>query len=152
MDWRKSDTVTGIKDQGRCGCCWAFSAVAAIEGAYQIANKELIPLSEQQLLDCNTQNRGCEDGLTTQAYDFLHEKGGGITTETNYPYQEAQRVCSTEQFSSLGGAAVRISGYQVAPPSESSLLRINQFLLVLLLTRSFVCTEVGYMMEVVTLG
>ncbi|CAN4078813.1 unnamed protein product [Withania somnifera] len=117
MDRRNSGSVTEIKDQGLC-------AVAAIEGAYHIANNELISLSEQQLLDCNTANKGCEGaGLMTQAYDFLLENGGGITTETNYPYQEAQSVCSTEQFSS-SEEAVKISGYtKVDPPSESALLQ-----------------------------
>lgn len=119
MDWRKRGSVTGIKDQGGCGCCWAFSAVAAIEGAYQIANNEQISLSEQQLLDCSTQNNGCTGGLMTRAYDYLlQNNGGGITTETNYPYEQGQSVCNTEQ-----PAAVTISGYQVVPPSESSLLQ-----------------------------
>ncbi|XP_075091946.1 zingipain-2-like [Nicotiana tabacum] len=102
------------------GCCWAFSAVAAIEGAYQIANNELMSLSEQELLDCTTQNNGCNGGLMTRAYDFLLQNGGGITTETNYPYQQIQSVCSTEQLSS---PAVKISGYKVVEPSESALLQ-----------------------------
>lgn len=121
MDWRESGSVTGIKDQGRCGCCWAFSAVAAIEGAYQIGNNELISLSEQELLDCTTQfHDGCKGGLMTQAYDFLLQNGGGITTETNYPYQQIQSVCSTEQLSS---PAVKISGYKIVESSESALLQ-----------------------------
>ncbi|CAN4084164.1 unnamed protein product [Withania somnifera] len=80
------------------------------KGAYQIANKELIKLSEKQLLDCSTQNNGCDGGQMTLAYDdLLRNNGGSITTETNYPYEEAQTV--------------RIGDYQVVPPSESSLLQ-----------------------------
>ncbi|KAI9093238.1 hypothetical protein K1719_027252 [Acacia pycnantha] len=46
--------VTPIKDQGFCGCCWAFSAVAAMEGITKLTIEKLISLSEQELVDCDT--------------------------------------------------------------------------------------------------
>lgn len=51
-----------MRDQGKCGSCWAFSSVAAVEGQIYNATRVLKKFSVQQLVDCDTQNNGCDGG------------------------------------------------------------------------------------------
>jgi len=46
IDWREKGAVTHVKNELSCGCTWAFSAVASIEGHHQIKTGELLDLSD----------------------------------------------------------------------------------------------------------
>lgn len=70
-----------------------------MEGINQIVTGELISLSEQELVDCDTSyNEGCNGGLMDYAFEFII-KNGGIDTEADYPYTGRDGRCDQTRVS-----------------------------------------------------
>lgn len=92
-NWR--ELVNYSRDQGQCGSCWAFSAMAAIEAALYVQGAKDIDLSEQQLNDCVLDSTGCEGG--TQMDAFMYSMKYGIMKEADYPYVANDQECKYEK-------------------------------------------------------
>ncbi|KAJ1415792.1 Peptidase C1A, papain C-terminal [Sesbania bispinosa] len=121
VDWRQKGAVTPVKDQGTCGCCWAFSAVAATEGIHKLSTGKLISLSEQELVDCDTKgvDQGCEGGLMDDAFKFILQNHG-LNTEADYPYQGVDGKCNAKEASTH---AATITGYEDVPANNEQALQ-----------------------------
>lgn len=93
FDWRPRGVVSKIRSQGRCGSCWAFSAIASVEAAYAISRKQLISFSEQQLIDCTPSygNHGCNGGSINYSFNYIKDKGSQY--RATYKYTGKQGTC-----------------------------------------------------------
>jgi len=90
IDWVAKGAVTSVKAQGICGSCWSFSATGATEGQHFLKTGALIPLSEQELMDCDTHtiDHGCHGGAPHMAMEWIinNTDNGGICTEAQLDY------------------------------------------------------------------
>ena len=87
--------VTSVKDQGQCGGCWAFAAVAALESAAIIESgyPQSINLSEQYLLGCDSGESGCGGAYDLdQPMDFLCSTG--TVDASCFPYAGQDSSCT----------------------------------------------------------
>jgi C1A family cysteine protease len=94
FDWRNfngKNYVTGIRNQGNCGSCWAFATTAALESNVLITSGADYDLSEQILISCG--NAGsCSGGYPTTASSFIRDTGN--SAESYYTYTATNGACA----------------------------------------------------------
>jgi len=94
-DWRQSDAVTPVQNQGRCGSCWAFAAIGSIEGVHKVASGSLVKFSEQEILDCTYEGQrdGCQGGWYHDAFSLV-QKTGRLASASQVRYNGRDGSCS----------------------------------------------------------
>jgi len=104
VDWRTKGAVNPVKNQGQCGSCWAFGAVATVEAAHFLKTGNLLSLSEQEIVDCDHTSYGCRGGFQAHAFTYLESHKTEL--ESAYPYTARDGSCSYNaakgQFEVLG--------------------------------------------------
>ncbi|KAF4696159.1 hypothetical protein FOZ60_001838 [Perkinsus olseni] len=120
IDWRTEKVLNPVKDQEECGSCWAFSANGALESRHAIATGTLLSLSEQQLVDCSSKDKGCKGGLMSDAFEYVQEHG--IDDESAYPYKGSNGTCKTKLTSYPDGLlAGEVIGYRNLSQTDAAL-------------------------------
>ena len=84
FNWVDKNKITSVKNQLECGSCWAFSTIGSYENWYAINYGELVDFSEQELVDCDNNDNGCNGGLMTNGLTYI--KNNGICKYNDYEY------------------------------------------------------------------
>ena len=100
------DKLQPIKDQGQCGSCYTFAAVAVLE--YYAGQS----ISEQKLMDCTTSangpSYGCNGGWSETLFEYAAQYP--VVLESDQPYTAKNAACNqtcdntvvrVERFSTL---------------------------------------------------
>jgi len=110
-DWRNVsgvNYVSPVLNQGSCGSCYAFSALAMFEARIRIksGNKLQPTLSPQDIVSCSEYSQGCSGGfpylISKYAEDF------GVVEESCFPYNPTAS-CSQK---CPNGRKWRVSNYE----------------------------------------
>lgn len=110
INWVTDGAVTGVKNQGQCGSCWAFSTTGSIEGAeFLHGTKQLTSLSEQNLVDCSKQNDACKGGLMDYAFEYAESHP--LMKEADYPYTGHHNLFSRCKYDASKGVG-HVAGYK----------------------------------------
>jgi C1A family cysteine protease len=135
INWRYTEAVTPIKNQGQCGSCWAFSATEAVESQMILGTGSALAtaLSPQQVASCTPATgtygcMGCEGGFTEGAYEYL-KTAPGLANSFFIPYEQslteqtATAACPTTkvqaitgELEQLQGGYAQVTGYSYAVP------------------------------------
>ena len=111
FDWRDNNGnwVTPVKNQGSCGSCWDFSAVAQVESWWKIYTESdsVIDLSEQFVLSCSEGD--CEGWMIQEALDFIQETG--VPGEACFEYQADDELPCIDACPEWEDEAVIIPGW-----------------------------------------
>lgn len=80
------DFIHPIRNQERCGSCWAFAASETLSDRFAIASNGSVNvvLSPEDLVSCDTGDMGCNGGILSQAWKYLQNTG--IVTDDCFPY------------------------------------------------------------------
>ena len=120
LDWRNSNGsyVTGIRNQAKCGSCWAFSLTGGLESYVLITSSRPgadIDLSEQVMLSCSGAG-SCNGGYLDAGY----LQSTGLPLETVYPYTATDGVCSSAS-AGWQSSAYKIGSWGSVPKKLASI-------------------------------
>ncbi|EQC27923.1 hypothetical protein SDRG_14344 [Saprolegnia diclina VS20] len=85
VDWTTHKCLPDVRNQGKCGSCYAFAAVAVAEFAHCLATGEKVDVAVQELVSCDSRSGGgCDGGSANAAMNTLARTP--MCLAADYPY------------------------------------------------------------------
>ena len=107
FDWRTQGVVSPVKDQGSCGSCYAFAAIANIESATRKVGTGMWDFSEDNAKECNWYHASCSGG--NYGLIISEQATTGLVCESCDPYHASYVNCDPScppQITPLGWAQI----------------------------------------------
>jgi len=129
VNWVEKGVVTEVKNQGRCGSCWAFSTTEQVESYAAIKTGELMDLSTQQVTSCSPNDLqcggkgGCYGSVTQLGFNYLQLFGH--IKEEDYPYKSGTTGHTEKCEYDASKAAVRLTGYNTLPANDAEAIKTH---------------------------
>ena len=94
------ECIHPVRDQQRCGSCWAFAASEVLSDRFCIASNGAVNtiLSPQDMVSCDNVDMGCNGGWLDKSWNYL--VNNGIVTDECYPYSSGSGVTGTCKINS----------------------------------------------------
>ena len=119
IDYVQEGYIAPVTHQRKCGSCYIFAFVAVLEYHLAKTTGRLLKLSEQELLDCcSDEDAGCRGGELDHAALYLQRDGKRLTTLKHLPYIAEDLECEKDKYPNalkgwLDGNAYELRSIQV---------------------------------------
>lgn len=91
FDWREAGAVPSVKNQGYCGSCYAFAALACFEARLMVNGEDEFDFSENNVKECEWFGSSCNGGNSWMVTNLLSSRG--TVLEECDPYVAADVDC-----------------------------------------------------------
>lgn len=98
--WQDEGAVTPSRDMQNCDASYAFAAIGQFEVEYYARKKKMVPLSAQEIIDCDDMDSGCNGGEVDQCMTWVM-MNGGMVSEESYPWKGTVGSCNYDPTQSI---------------------------------------------------